>query len=131
MLICKGSREGGRKWRELMGVRFPVMADETSLFVKAFKFPSSFWNTCRSENLHKMALDKLSNNKVDTIEDKKKDAFQLGGEVLMDSKGRIVFVHRCKDSEDRPAVDNLIKLIPVPETCKEKHKKVSSMCLIM
>lgn len=70
----------------------------------------------------------------DAVEDKKKDSFQLGGEVLMDSKGKVVYLHRCKDSEDRPAIDEIIKLIPITEHNKHEIKTkrfTSKTCSVM
>ncbi len=49
VIVCAGSTEGGRYWREKTGInQFPILADSKHEFLDAFKFPRSTWNTLRA-----------------------------------------------------------------------------------
>ncbi len=38
------------------------------------------------------------------------DTLQLGGDFVVDRHGRLVYVHRSDDPDDRPSVDELVSL---------------------
>jgi len=42
-----------------------------------------------------------------------------GGEVLVDSKANVVFVHWCQSPDDRPSVDELLSILPMPNDVTE------------
>jgi len=64
LLYILGSHEGSRKWRELMDVRFSVMADERSSFTHTFEHTVSLWTACRASQLYKHAENAISRQKL-------------------------------------------------------------------
>jgi hypothetical protein len=42
----------------------------------------------------------------------KQDPTQLGGAIVVDRKGDIVFIHRARDAQDNAPVDELLAALP-------------------
>lgn len=131
VIVCKGSREAGKKWKQLAGVDFPILADEHAQFVKAFKFSTSLWNTCRTFMRCSKAELLRESGRFELMADEKRDIFQLGGEVLMDAKGKIKYLHKCQTSDDRPPCSELLQLIPKEFVEEQSTKKPSECCVLL
>uniref|UniRef100_A0A915LB40 Uncharacterized protein n=1 Tax=Romanomermis culicivorax TaxID=13658 RepID=A0A915LB40_ROMCU len=123
-----------------MGLRFSVMADETSNFVKLFEQTTSFWNYCRLQQLYECAEDLIRlgqslEQQICTLDrpDRKSfgrtNHFELGGEVLLDAKGNVIFVHWCRSRDDRPTWEDLTKVIP--SDCSTSMQVKLKICTIL
>lgn len=44
------------------------------------------------------------------------DFYQLGGDVIVDNKGKVVYIYKSKVSSDRPTVNDLLKSIAESES---------------
>lgn len=42
---------------------------------------------------------------------KGKDVRQMGGDVIIDTNGNVLFIHRSEFPEDRPSVDEIMKIL--------------------
>lgn len=135
IIICKGTKEAGKKWKQLAGINFPILADEKAEFIKAFKFSSSLWNTCRTFVRCAKAEILKQSGRLEFLADEKRDIFQLGGEVLMDAKGKVKYLHKCQTSDDRPSCAELLRLIPSTFAERKeiihKEKENSKCCILL
>uniref|UniRef100_A0A914VUT4 Uncharacterized protein n=1 Tax=Plectus sambesii TaxID=2011161 RepID=A0A914VUT4_9BILA len=114
VIVCKGSKEGGAKWKQITGVTFPVLADETGDFVRSLHFGVSVWNMCKTKKFNGRGRKRaagITEFKA-FVDDKMHDFYQLGGDVIIDSKGKLLYVFKSKNSDDRPPVDELLETIP-------------------
>lgn len=50
------------------------------------------------------------------VDDKMHDFYQLGGDIVVDAKGKLLYVFKSKNSDDRPSVDELLETIPKADT---------------
>jgi peroxiredoxin len=55
-IVCRGSKEGGLKWRKLTGINFPVLADEHRDFVTSLQFKQSVFHLTSTDMIHKVIL---------------------------------------------------------------------------
>lgn len=110
LIVCKGSKEGGKKWRARIGLELPVLADERSHLVESFDFPKSIWNAARTSACYVLAY-KVKADILPAKDDPQADLYQMGGEVLMDATGNVLHVHKCKTPDDRPTCQDLIRLL--------------------
>lgn len=110
IIVCKGSKEGGKKWRARVGLQLPVLADERCHLVESFDFPLSIWNAARTSSCYVLAY-KVKADIIPLKDDPRADLYQMGGEVLMDATGNVLHVHKCKTPEDRPSCQDLLRLL--------------------
>lgn len=110
VIVCKGTKEGGRKWRQVIGIHMPVLADEMGEFMTSFNFPISVWNMSRTSERCLLAAASIAKT-LHLIDDKEKDVYQLGGEVLLCNRGKQFFVHKCQTTDDRPPWNELLDMI--------------------
>lgn len=110
MVVCKGTKEGGKKWRQLIGLHLPVLADERGEFIAAFHFPISVWNIARTSERCQLAAT-IKASEAGMLDDAQKDLYQLGGEVLLNNRGRLLYIHKCQSTEDRPVWSHLLSVI--------------------
>lgn len=117
ILICKGSSQVGPKWKKVVGISSPLLADESREFSDAIGFKRSLWNLWNSNVLHLLAEAKLKGEEVKIFEDPKHDLMQMGGDILIEnSNGKVLYWHESKISEDRPEVNELLNQIPTSNT---------------
>uniref|UniRef100_A0A914X5M6 Uncharacterized protein n=1 Tax=Plectus sambesii TaxID=2011161 RepID=A0A914X5M6_9BILA len=105
---------GGAKWKQITGVTFPVLADETGDFVRSLHFGVSVWNMCKTKKFNGRGRKRaagITEFKA-FVDDKMHDFYQLGGDVIIDAKGKLLYVFKSKNSDDRPPVDELLETIP-------------------
>uniref|UniRef100_A0A914W0I8 Alkyl hydroperoxide reductase subunit C/ Thiol specific antioxidant domain-containing protein n=1 Tax=Plectus sambesii TaxID=2011161 RepID=A0A914W0I8_9BILA len=114
IIVCRGTKEGGAKWKQLTGVTFPVLADEQSEFVRSLHFGASIWDLCNMAVFHWRAKVRAVGDTEyrGYVEDKLHDFYQLGGDIIVDAKGKLISVYKSKSTTDRPSVDELLKFIP-------------------
>uniref|UniRef100_A0A914UUM0 Uncharacterized protein n=1 Tax=Plectus sambesii TaxID=2011161 RepID=A0A914UUM0_9BILA len=104
---------GGTKWRQLTGVTFPVLADEASEFVGSLQFGVSVLNMCNTTVFNKVGKLLAADEPIFKafVDDNIHDFYQLGGDVIVDSQGKLVYLYKSKHSEDRPTISDLLERI--------------------
>uniref|UniRef100_A0A914VTC3 Alkyl hydroperoxide reductase subunit C/ Thiol specific antioxidant domain-containing protein n=1 Tax=Plectus sambesii TaxID=2011161 RepID=A0A914VTC3_9BILA len=117
VIVCKGRREGGAKWKQLTGVTFPVLADETGAFVRCFHFGVSVWKMNNSKEFHARAMVRASGDDEFKafVDDELHEFYQLGGNVVLDTKGKVIYVFKSAGLDERPTADELLRNIPKVE----------------
>lgn len=116
--VCKGSKEGARKWRTRLGFDLPTLADERGELVHGFDFPPSAWNAARTAVCREIA-SKVGSGPADVAEtmgaammaSTANTIYQTGGEIILDSKGKVLLAHKCRTQEDRPRCTDLLALM--------------------
>jgi peroxiredoxin len=88
---------------------FPVFSAPDRLTYRAFGLVSAGWRTLFSfstlAKYFKFAL------KGRIPERPKEDIYQLGGDFVLDSRGRIIYALASRDPADRPTVDTLLNAL--------------------
>uniref|UniRef100_A0A914X6C8 Alkyl hydroperoxide reductase subunit C/ Thiol specific antioxidant domain-containing protein n=1 Tax=Plectus sambesii TaxID=2011161 RepID=A0A914X6C8_9BILA len=116
VIVCKGSKEGGVKWKQLAGVTFPLLADEDGDFVRYLHFGVDIYNLCCTGLFQKRAQLQVTGDTVfkGLVEDKIHSIYQMGGAIIVDCKGQVVYFFKSKDAYERPPVAELLSSIPSP-----------------
>lgn len=132
LLVCKGSKEGGRKWQSLIDVHFPLFADERGDFVETLNLHRrSYWNICQTMVRNDFASVILAGQTLPPLPDPFHDLFQLGADLLVDSNGRVIFAYLCNGSTDWSTSDDILAQMTnvIDSTDKENGDQISGCTL--
>ncbi|RMG82964.1 MAG: hypothetical protein D6712_13790 [Chloroflexi bacterium] len=100
-----------RAWREQTGVTNPLLVDTEREVYRAYRMKrGNIWRVYGPKTLWYYALAMFGRGqKWRGILD---DAYQLGGDCLIDQRGIVHYIHRSEDPTDRPTIDTLLQAIP-------------------
>ena len=106
VLITFTRQRNLRGFRRLLQLRYPVLADETRAVYRAYGLGRASWRriwtwrTLRAYGRLLRAGHRLRRPTEDTR--------QLGGDFVVDPRGRLAYAYRSRTPDDRPAVDELV-----------------------
>ena len=102
------SIDSARQWKNEVKCSFDIYCDSDRRLYRHFGFPAKayarVWNV---QTLDYYVDQKLSGKQLPTKLDKNDDPNQMGGNVIIDRKGRIISVYKSKSPTDRPSVTQL------------------------
>ena len=109
VLITFTRRRNLRGYRARLALPFPVLADESRSVYRAYGLGRGSvrrvygWRTLRRYwELLRAGRD---------LERPSEDTLQLGGDFVVGRDGRLVYAFRSKGPDDRPGVDDLIRVV--------------------
>ncbi|KAL2098850.1 hypothetical protein ACEWY4_005330 [Coilia grayii] len=112
VVVSFGCQEGAQHWLEETGCTYDMLLDPQRNVYAAFGFGVSLLQVLGFNNMLQYSEFIMDNfkfpNPLPTIQD---DMFQLGGDVLLDDAGKVLFSHRCTSPLDRPKVDAILSAI--------------------
>lgn len=84
----------------------------------SFDFPPSVWNASRTLVCREIA-SKVGSGSVELalslgsslMAATTQTVYQTGGEIILDSKGKVLLAHKCRTQDDRPTCDDLLALM--------------------
>jgi len=148
--VCKGSKEGARKWRTRLGFQLPTLADERGELVSNFDFPPSVWNAARSAVCRDLASQVGAGSQESAVElgadlmtHATQTVYQTGGEIILDCKGKVLLAHKCRSQDDRPSCEDLLALMTkdieasmtprgsLSTPAKTRNSSKSKMCCVL
>ena len=106
--------ENLEKWRNYTKCQHRTIADPQRLLYKLFGIgrvqpQNTIWNILP---LQRYASLRISlKDTVPLQETEPGDAFQVGGDVVVDSSGRVIYIFRSQKPPERPSVDDIITLL--------------------
>lgn len=102
------SIDSARQWKNETKCSFDIYCDSDRHLYQYFGFPAKayarVWNT---ETLDYYVEQKLSGRKLPSKLDQNDDPNQMGGDVIVDRHGRVIWVYKSKTPIDRPDVKQL------------------------
>lgn len=110
MIVCKGTRDGGVSWKRRSGLQMSILADEKGQFVRQFSFGRSLINIFRPDQLDLAKRSEGDFHKT-FINDPLTDFYQMGGDVLLDKNGKILYYYHCSFMQNRPAESELLEIV--------------------
>ena len=90
---------------------FPALSDPTRAGYRAFELGHTSWWTFLSAKIIWRYLRLRLAGWVQDKLDWKEDMLQLGGDFVLDRQGRILFAYRSKEATDRPAVQEIVRIL--------------------
>jgi len=98
-----------RGFRYRLGLRYPVVADETRAVYRAYGLGRGrWWKVWGARSLFAYVRLVRAGRKLERPTD---DTLQLGGDFVVDPDGRLVYAYRSDAPDDRPPVDALIDAV--------------------
>uniref|UniRef100_A0A914BFB4 Uncharacterized protein n=1 Tax=Patiria miniata TaxID=46514 RepID=A0A914BFB4_PATMI len=123
LVVSFGSREGALQWLGITGCPFDMVVDEDRKVYSSMGLGRSISKVWHISTITYYAEMKASGrtlpSKLENIED---DPTQMGGDLVVDRHGNTAFIHCSKTPPDRPAVDDLIKVLK--DLRKDEEKSV-------
>lgn len=95
-----------RGFRHRLGLRYPVLTDESRSTYRAYGLGRGSWRRVwglRSMRAYARVLRGGQRPSFPT-----EDTLQLGGDFIIDSGGRVAYAYRSTGPDDRPAVAELL-----------------------
>ncbi|CAF3171789.1 unnamed protein product [Rotaria socialis] len=106
--IFTSSIDSVRQWKNEVECPFEIYCDRDRRLYHYFGFPGKayarVWNV---QTLDYYVEQKLNGKKLPTALDKNDDPNQMGGNVIIDQSGRVIWVYKSKSPTDRPSVRQL------------------------
>ena len=100
-------QEKGIGWKEDTKCEFPVFVDADRQLYKALGLARSVSKVWGISSLMYYAEQKVVMRKILPMLPKD-DVYQLGGDLIIDSAGKIALIYKSKTSTDRPSVKFLL-----------------------
>ena len=98
-----------RGFRHLLGLSYPVVADETRDVYRAYGLGrGAWWQVWSLRTLR--AYGRLLRGGA-RLRRPTEDIRQLGGDFVVDADGVLVYTYRSKRPDDRPSVDELVQAV--------------------
>ena len=106
VLIANYDRETAMNWLIETNVDFPFYLDQTSAVYRALDFPVS---SLKSWHIYTLwwYLKKAFQGHSIPLPRGDEDISQLGGNIIVNKEGKILFLHRCERPDDRPTIGQL------------------------
>jgi peroxiredoxin len=96
-------------FRRQLGLRYPVLADETRATYRAFGLGRApWWRVWAPRTIRTYARLIRAGRRLHRPT---QDTRQLGGDFVVDPRGRVAYVHRSARPDDRPPVPELIDAV--------------------
>ncbi len=90
---------------------FPLLADPEGAAYRAFGLGRTSWATMLRPDVVLRYLGLLWRGWRPRTASAGEDLLQLGGDFVLDAKGRVVFAYRSREPTDRPAVGELVEAL--------------------
>ena len=103
-----GTREGGLKYVEETQLSFPLLLDRNRKLYRQFGLRRSLVVAFKLE-IFKWYADNLGRD--DRLAWPDEEMTTLGGDFVLDSSGKVVYSHCCKEQYDRPAVADILQCL--------------------
>lgn len=110
MVVSFGERHGALLWRQETSCPYPVLLDGSRQLYKLLGFKKSVSRVYCVKTLAYYADQKAAGRAFPKpYEDVVDDPYQMGGNIVLDKDGKIVFVYRSKTASDRPSITALLQ----------------------
>jgi hypothetical protein len=108
LLVTFGTPDQGRAWLRETSAPFPLLFDPGRAGYRAFSLDRSFLRSWNWRTVQHYAQLLLRGRKWRGIQG---DSTQLGGDVILDRRGFVRFLHRSRDPGDRPRVPMILGVL--------------------
>ncbi len=111
-MIAFGAEEWARAWLRETKVPFPLLLDPDRALYRAYGLERSVARTWTPRTIGYYMRQVLTGRRLHGVQG---DPYQLGGDFIVDSAGRLRFAYRSRDPVDRPAPETLLDTLRIIE----------------
>lgn len=109
MVVSFGVRNGALLWKQDTACPYPLLLDTERQIYRMLGFQKSVRRVWCTESLIYYAEQKMAGlDFPKPYADIADDPHQLGGNIVMDSVGKIIYHYASKSASDRPAVTDIL-----------------------
>ncbi|MED6294476.1 hypothetical protein CHARACLAT_021413 [Characodon lateralis] len=131
MVVSFGNVEGAQLWLEGTGCTFKMLMDSQRKVYRSLGLGSSFSKVLKFGCLMQFSEYSIANRDFPDVPHRLlEDIYQLGGDVLLDEMGKVLFSHPSKDPLDRPSLTDVLQAAVADSTGpEEKHEHLEETLL--
>ena len=106
-----GTQESGVTWLQKHGCTFPLFIDRDRVFYRQVGLRRFLNNSCSIKIFKCYADGHLAGTWRNEASYPGSDIAVMGGDFIVDSTGKLLYAHLCKNQFDRPDIETLVEFI--------------------
>ena len=107
--MSSGTQESGMEWLRNHGFSFPLLIDRDRVFYRQVGLRRFLKNSFCVKTFKHYADEQNVSNMRDEAPYSGSDWSVMGGDFIVDSSGKLLYAHLCKNQFDRPDIETLVK----------------------
>ena len=111
VVVSSGTQESGMKWLQDHGFSFPLLIDQDRVFYRQVGLRRFLKNSFCVKSFKYYADEQSSEPVRDVSTYSGCDWTVMGGDFIVDSSGKLLYAHLCKNQFDRPDIETLVKFL--------------------
>ena len=111
VVVSSGTQESGMEWFQKHGFSFPLLIDQNRVFYRQVGLRRSLRNSFCVNSFKYYADIECSSDKEGEEPYSGSDLAVTGGDFIVDSSGRLLYAHHCKNQFDRPDIETLVEFL--------------------
>uniref|UniRef100_A0A3Q2WUN5 Uncharacterized protein n=1 Tax=Haplochromis burtoni TaxID=8153 RepID=A0A3Q2WUN5_HAPBU len=125
LVVSFGSVEGAQLWLEQTGCTFDILLDPQRKVYRSFGLGSSYAKVMKFGCLLQYSDYVVANIDFPDFPHRLlEDSYQLGGDFLLDSAGKVLLSHPSKNPLDRPTVEDVLQSVDsAGQSTNSAHKQ--------
>ena len=109
--MSSGTQESGMEWLQKHGFSFPLLLDRDRVFYRQVGLRRFLKNSFCVKSFKYYADERSSGIMKDEAPYSGDDWAVMGGDFIVDSSGKLLYAHLCKNQFDRPDIETLVKFL--------------------
>uniref|UniRef100_A0A3B4H5T4 Uncharacterized protein n=1 Tax=Pundamilia nyererei TaxID=303518 RepID=A0A3B4H5T4_9CICH len=125
LVVSFGSVEGAQLWLEQTGCTFDILLDPQRKVYRSFGLGSSYAKVMKFGCLLQYSDYVVANIDFPDFPHRLlEDSYQLGGDFLLDSAGKVLLSHPSKNPLDRPTLEDVLQSVDsAGQSTNSAHKQ--------
>jgi len=111
VVVDSGTRESGLEWLHERGYNFPLLIDRDRVFYHQLGLRRFLNNSACINTYHLYADQYIAGTLGIGKPTAGSDISSMGGDFIVDSTGKLLYAHHCKNQFDRPDVETLVEFL--------------------
>ena len=111
VVVSSGTQESGMEWLQKHGYNFSLFIDRGRVFYRQVGLRRFLKNSCCIKVFKQYADESLAGTMRDEAPYSGDDWTVIGGDFIVDSSGKLLYAHHCKNQFDRPDIETLVKFM--------------------
>ena len=109
--MSSGTQESGMEWLQNHGFSFPLLIDRDRVFYRQVGLRRFLKNSFCVKTFKRYADEENASTGTTRVEGlySGSDWAVMGGDFVVDSSGKLLYAHLCKNQFDRPDIETLVK----------------------
>jgi len=111
VVVDSGTRESGLEWLQKHNVPFPLLLDRDRIFYRQLGMRRFLKNSVCVKTFQRYADELRAGTWRGENPSAGSDSAVMGGDFIVDSTGKLLYAHLCKNPFDRPEIATLVEFL--------------------